>query len=263
MIDNSSGMSVVQANLLQNFPALHQRRSESLPGGLPNLHIAVISSDMGAGDGIDQRLLRRRRQRRHLPVHPARDLRLATPGMPARRSFATSTASRTTPATSRTCSPASRPLATRLRLRAPARRRWRAPSAPTAGRRRPRTRASCARTRSWSSCCSPTRTTAPRRRGARCSTRPTQPEPRLAARSPGQLPLQRVRSPVQRRQAAPARAERERERRRHAGRLRVGRRRGHADAARDAARADPIAETVPRRADPGHGDRRAERAVHR
>jgi hypothetical protein len=50
MIDDSSSMKLSQANLARNFPVL-MRQLENLPGGLPNIHVAVISSDMGAGDG--------------------------------------------------------------------------------------------------------------------------------------------------------------------------------------------------------------------
>ncbi|HVY41089.1 MAG TPA: hypothetical protein VHM31_24300, partial [Polyangia bacterium] len=47
MIDNSSSMTFAQQKLLvemQSFAAA----LESLPGGLPDLHVAVVSSDMGA-----------------------------------------------------------------------------------------------------------------------------------------------------------------------------------------------------------------------
>ncbi len=50
MIDNSSGMDLVQANLQRNFPTLMTALKNS-PAGLPNIHLAVITSDMGAGDG--------------------------------------------------------------------------------------------------------------------------------------------------------------------------------------------------------------------
>jgi hypothetical protein len=51
MIDNSSSMSKAQANLLTRFPQFIQALT-AFPGGLPNVHIAVVSSDMGAGTGI-------------------------------------------------------------------------------------------------------------------------------------------------------------------------------------------------------------------
>src|SRR6188768_1943404 len=46
LIDNSSSMSKSQANLLRNFPVFMDVL-KGLPMGLPNLHIAVVSSDMG------------------------------------------------------------------------------------------------------------------------------------------------------------------------------------------------------------------------
>jgi len=49
MIDNTAGR-LVQDNVLRNFPAF-VNALEAFPGGLPNLHIAVITSDLGAGDG--------------------------------------------------------------------------------------------------------------------------------------------------------------------------------------------------------------------
>jgi hypothetical protein len=50
LVDDSSSMRKSQDNLLRNFPVL-MNALENIPGGLPNLHIAVASSDMGAGDG--------------------------------------------------------------------------------------------------------------------------------------------------------------------------------------------------------------------
>jgi hypothetical protein len=52
MIDTSTSMAPMQANLLKNFPAFMQTL-KSLPGGLPNVHVGVISSDLGAGPFID------------------------------------------------------------------------------------------------------------------------------------------------------------------------------------------------------------------
>jgi hypothetical protein len=48
MIDNSLSMRPLQTKLATNFPAFMQVLT-GLPGGLPNVHIAVVSSDMGAG----------------------------------------------------------------------------------------------------------------------------------------------------------------------------------------------------------------------
>jgi len=47
MIDNSSGMTAMQQKLAVQIPAFLQVLQQ-LPNGLPNLHIAVVSSDMGA-----------------------------------------------------------------------------------------------------------------------------------------------------------------------------------------------------------------------
>jgi hypothetical protein len=48
MVDNSPGMGPKQAALTQSFSQLIQQ-AQQIPGGLPDLHIGVISSDMGAG----------------------------------------------------------------------------------------------------------------------------------------------------------------------------------------------------------------------
>jgi len=48
MIDNSSSMIEEQDNLARNIPNFI-KVLEALPGGLPDLHVAVISSDLGAG----------------------------------------------------------------------------------------------------------------------------------------------------------------------------------------------------------------------
>jgi hypothetical protein len=49
MVDNSSSMEKSQANLQANLPRFMDVL-KGLPGGLPDVHIAVISSDMGAGN---------------------------------------------------------------------------------------------------------------------------------------------------------------------------------------------------------------------
>jgi len=49
MIDNTAGRNVT-ANLERNFPTF-TTTLRNAPGGLPSLHLAVITSDMGAGDG--------------------------------------------------------------------------------------------------------------------------------------------------------------------------------------------------------------------
>jgi hypothetical protein len=50
LIDDSSSMKLSQDNLRRNFP-IFMTALKNLPGGLPNVHIAIASSDMGAGDG--------------------------------------------------------------------------------------------------------------------------------------------------------------------------------------------------------------------
>lgn len=49
LIDNSGSMEEEQINLRKNFPVLINEL-EKIPGGLPNVHIGVISSDVGAGN---------------------------------------------------------------------------------------------------------------------------------------------------------------------------------------------------------------------
>jgi hypothetical protein len=48
LIDDSSSMGKSQDNLRRNFPAF-MTKLKNLPGGLPNVHIGIVSSDMGAG----------------------------------------------------------------------------------------------------------------------------------------------------------------------------------------------------------------------
>ena len=50
MVDNSPSMDPKQAALAQNFPKMIEQL-QKLPGGLPDVHIGVVSSDMGAGGG--------------------------------------------------------------------------------------------------------------------------------------------------------------------------------------------------------------------
>ncbi|MDX2020654.1 MAG: hypothetical protein SF187_10455 [Deltaproteobacteria bacterium] len=49
MIDNSGSMKEEQTKLRKNFPTLIETLRQ-IPGGLPNVHIGVISSDVGAGN---------------------------------------------------------------------------------------------------------------------------------------------------------------------------------------------------------------------
>jgi len=48
MIDNSPSMMEEQTNLRRNFPVFMDELKK-IPGGLPNVHIGVVSSDLGAG----------------------------------------------------------------------------------------------------------------------------------------------------------------------------------------------------------------------
>ncbi len=48
MIDNSTSMDLEQANLARNFPTFINVL-KSLPNGLPNVHIGILSSDLGGG----------------------------------------------------------------------------------------------------------------------------------------------------------------------------------------------------------------------
>ena len=51
MIDNSRSMQEEQANLARNFPRLIDEL-KNLPTGFPDLHLGVVSSDLGAGSAI-------------------------------------------------------------------------------------------------------------------------------------------------------------------------------------------------------------------
>ena len=55
MIDNSSEMTNMQQKLIAQLPAFISTL-ESLPGGLPDVHIAVVSSDMGAPGDVTSSL---------------------------------------------------------------------------------------------------------------------------------------------------------------------------------------------------------------
>jgi hypothetical protein len=51
LIDNSSSMEQEQANIQRNFPDF-MRELENIKGGLPDIQIAVVSSNFGAGPGM-------------------------------------------------------------------------------------------------------------------------------------------------------------------------------------------------------------------
>jgi len=48
MIDDSSSMTPLQEKLVQGFPTIISAL-EALPGGMPSLHVGIVSSSMGAG----------------------------------------------------------------------------------------------------------------------------------------------------------------------------------------------------------------------
>src|SRR5262245_4306774 len=50
LVDDSSSMRLSQDNLNRNFPVFMNTLMNA-PQGLPNMHLGVISQDMGAGDG--------------------------------------------------------------------------------------------------------------------------------------------------------------------------------------------------------------------
>jgi hypothetical protein len=52
MVDNSNSMLPLQTKLAANFPTFMQVLKD-LPGGLPNVHIGVVSSSMGAGPNTE------------------------------------------------------------------------------------------------------------------------------------------------------------------------------------------------------------------
>ena len=124
---------------------------KDLPGGLPNVHIAVVSSDMGAGDGRSRGCARRGGKNGIFQYSARGDLH--GDGLDGRRDvhLGHRRHPRTTPATSRTCSPASPRWARAAAASSTSSPRSRARSAPTARRRPPRTRASCAPTPTWRS----------------------------------------------------------------------------------------------------------------
>jgi hypothetical protein len=52
MVDNSTGMTFDQQKLIASFPE-YVASLVALPGGMPNLHLAVVSSSLGAGRTTD------------------------------------------------------------------------------------------------------------------------------------------------------------------------------------------------------------------
>src|ERR1700722_5996134 len=51
MVDNSSSMMSMQQKMITQFPAFISSL-EALPMGLPNIHLAVVSSDLGAPSDV-------------------------------------------------------------------------------------------------------------------------------------------------------------------------------------------------------------------
>jgi hypothetical protein len=51
MIDDSPSMAEEQANLARNFPRLIEALKQ-MPAGMPDLHLGVVSSDMGSGNSV-------------------------------------------------------------------------------------------------------------------------------------------------------------------------------------------------------------------
>ena len=150
LIDDSSSMRLAQANLERSFPAF-MTRLRTAPLGLPNIHVAVISSDMGAGDGsvagCDTT-----GGKQGIFQYTARGTCTAT-GLQAGSTYISDIARH--PELHR--QPGERvhlhrrPRRDRLRLRAPVRRRPALARRRRARRRPRRTRASCAPTRTWPS----------------------------------------------------------------------------------------------------------------
>ena len=74
MIDNSSSMTQLQVKMLAQDPGF-MTVLENLPNGLPNIHVAVVSSDLGApGDEQSAIGCTANRATAAFPVGPARDL---------------------------------------------------------------------------------------------------------------------------------------------------------------------------------------------
>jgi len=59
MIDNSSSMAPLQAQMTKNLPDFMNVLKDQATGGLPDVHIGVISSDLGAGRSLVPGCMRR------------------------------------------------------------------------------------------------------------------------------------------------------------------------------------------------------------
>ena len=147
LIDDSSSMAASRRTTCCGTSRASCSALENLPGGLPNVHIAVISSDMGAGDGIDRELRRDWRQERNLPVR--RRAARARPRPGSRRDVHLERRRRDElhRQPRRRVHVHRRARRVRLRVRAPVRGDHARAGRRRRAARRPRTRASCAATR--------------------------------------------------------------------------------------------------------------------
>ena len=146
LIDDSSSMRLSQDNLQRNFPVLHDgARGPARRPAQPSRRGHLVGHGRGRRIGGQLRFdaaartassSTRRAAAARRPPRSRRDVHLEHRGRRA-----------TTPATSRTCSPASPRSASRAAASSTSSRRSCARSAPTAAPRPPRTRASCAPTR--------------------------------------------------------------------------------------------------------------------
>ena len=142
-------MRLSQDNLRRNFPVLMQQL-ENLPGGLPNIHVAVVSSDMGAGDGSVGGSCDSTGGKQGIFQHTARSGCAASGLVPGATYISNIAGAANFSAASRTCSPVSPRSANPAAASSTSSRRSRALGidgrvAP------PRTRASCVPTPCWRS----------------------------------------------------------------------------------------------------------------
>ena len=134
----------MQDNLVRNFPTFMNRLMD--PPGLPDLHVAVISTDMGAGDGSIAGCDATGGKNGIFQYQPRADC-TSTGLAPGATFIADDGTNRNYTGTSPTCSGASRRWANPAAASSTSSQRSRARWAPMAARRRRRTRGSCAPTR--------------------------------------------------------------------------------------------------------------------
>jgi hypothetical protein len=203
VIDRLVGGAAAAGHLMRNFPSFLTRPDGS--ARLPDLHIAVISTDMGAGDGSIASCDATGGKNGSFQ-HTARGTCTSTGLDPGATYIADNGLSATTPATIAMCSPASRRWRAGLRFRTPVR-----GDVARAGRRRPRGAAREPGFLRDDAYLVIIMLTNERRLLARridLLRLDDEHESRVPARPSPELPLQRVRPPVQRREAAAARPER-------------------------------------------------------